>query len=158
MADPCPQLAHEIRRADRWNLAWRLIYSSTTIGEAAVALTPIADRDTRRAAAVGASQSLLAASGMFVMPLRLDHDGCDLDKARTVERATFWRLQVGSLIVNTAGAITVGELTTWPRGALSFALGYTVGLVQSFTLPRLSATITATPVAGGWAMSLAGTF
>jgi hypothetical protein len=157
-AEPCASLAREVRRADRWNLAWRLIYTSTTVGEAAVALTPVADRDTRRAAAVGASQSFLAAAGAWVLPLRLDRDGCDLEKARTVERRTFWLLHAGNLVVNTAGLVAVGELTDWPRGAVSFALGYTVGLVQIYTLPRLPAGVAVTPVAGGWAVSIAGAF
>jgi hypothetical protein len=93
-----------------------------------------------------------------VLPLRLDRDGCDLEKARTVERRTFWLLHAGNLVVNTAGLVAVGELTDWPRGAVSFALGYTVGLVQIYTLPRLPAGVAVTPVAGGWAVSIAGAF
>lgn len=157
-AEPCAALAREVRRADRWNLAWRLIYSSTTVGEAAIALTPVADRDTRRAAAVGAAQSFIGAAGAWVMPLRLDRDGCDLDKAATVERRTFWLLHAGNLVVNIGGTLVLGELTTWPKAAVGFALGYTVGLVQIYTLPRLPAGIAVTPVAGGWSLNVASVF
>jgi hypothetical protein len=158
IAEPCATVAREARRAARWNLAWRLIYTSTTVGEAAIALTPVADRDTRRAAAVGAAESFIGAAGAWVMPLRLDRDSCDVEKVRSRERATFWMLHAGNLVVNTAGAIAVGQLTTWPRGAVSFALGYSVGLVQIYTLPRLPAGVAVTPVAGGWSVSVAGTF
>lgn len=157
-ADPCPALAREVQKADRWNLAWRLIYTSTTIGEAAIAITPALDRDTRRAAAVGAAQSFIGAAGAWVLPLRLDRDGCDLAAARAVERRTFWMLHAGNLIVNAGGTAVLGEWTSWPAAAVGFALGYSVGLLQIYTLPRLPAAVAVTPVAGGWAVHLAGTF
>jgi hypothetical protein len=158
VADPCPSLAREVRRADRWNLAWRLIYSTTTVGEAAIALTPLLDRDMRRAAAVGAAQSFIGAAGAWVMPLRLDRDGCDLDKAATVERRTFWLLHAGNLVVNIGGTVALAELTSWRNAAPGFAIGYAVGLVQIYTLPRLPAGVAVTPVAGGWSVNVAGTF
>ena len=147
-ADPCAAehaaLRQDAERASRWNLSWKLGLTAAAIGEASVAITPLVGRDTRRAAAVGAGAATLGAAGIWLMPLRIDvpdAQRCDrVDAAARLaardERRTFWKLQIGNLVVNTTSSIVVGELTTWPRAAVGFVLGYSVGLLQIYTLPR----------------------
>lgn len=160
-AEPCPQIADEQQRADHWNLAWRLLLTSATVVQTAAALTPPLDRDTRISAAVGAGKSFIGAAGVWILPLRVDdRAGCDVAHAATVERQTFWLLHVGNLVVNGAGLVTEAELTDWSHAAVGFALGYTVGLVQTYTMPRHAGAVTAfvAPTANGWTVSLAGAF
>jgi hypothetical protein len=103
-----------------------------------------------------AAQSFIGAAGAWVMPLRLERDGCDLDKAAALERRTFWLLHAGNLAVNVGGTVVLAEL--WRQAAAGFALGDAVGLVQIYTLPRMPAAAAVTPVADGWAVTLARTF
>ena len=147
-ADPCAAelaaLRQDAERASRWNLSWRLGLTAAAIGEASVAITPLVDRDTRRTATVGAVTATLGAAGIWLMPVRIDVPApqrCDrVDAAARLvardERQTFWKFQIGNLVVNTTSAIVVGELTTWQRAAIGFALGYSVGLLQIYTMPR----------------------
>lgn len=158
-AEPCPQLAHEQQRAHRWDVTWGLLMTSAFVVQGAAALTPPLPRATRIGAAVGAGKSFLGAAGHWVLPLRLG-DACDLDHAATVERQNFWLLHIGAFVVNAAGFVTEAELSDWQHAAVSAAVGYTVGLVQVYTMPRMHTEVTAlvTPVAGGWTLSLAGAF
>lgn len=167
-ADPCAaridRLAREARRADAWTLDWRLLFTAGAIGETALAVTPALDRDTQRVAWVGAAQATLAAGGVWLQPLRVEVPArCeDLDRAEQRaardENRTFWLLQAGNLVVNAAGAVTIGELTTWPRAGLSFALGYSIGLVQIYTLPKHATTWTVVPAQHGWGVALGRAF
>jgi hypothetical protein len=163
-AQPCLALAREQHRADRWNLTWRLLLTSGAIVQTAAALTPPLDQTTRNSAAVGAGKSFIGAAGVWIMPLRLE-DGtrCNLEHASAVERRTFWLLDAGSFVVNASGAVVEAQLNNWTHAAIGFALGYTVGLVQAFTVPRLhlgSAAVSAivTPAASGWTLSVGGAF
>ena len=165
-------LARESARAARWNLGWRLFYSAVTIGQAAIAITPIVDRDSRRASAVGAAESALGAGSHWLAPLHVEppvSDSCSalrdaIERAGRNERKTFWLLHVGILAVNATGAVVLGELTTWQRGALSFVLGYSIGLVEAYTLPRGSWhearawTAAAIPRDGGWTVAVGRAF
>src|SRR4051794_18504128 len=126
-AQPPCALDLEAHRAERWDTTWGLLLSSGAIVQGAVALTPQVDDATRRAAAVGASESLIGAMGVWLVPLRIDpHGTCE--QAAAVERRTFWMLHVGNLVVNAGGGIALAQMTDWSRGAVSFALGYAVGL------------------------------
>lgn len=159
-------------RADRWNLAWQLALTGAAIGQSAVAITPVADRGTRMAAWVGAAESAFAAGGSWLLPLRLeapdDVETLDCaevsaaeDRAARAERRTFWLLHAGNVVVNATGGIVLAELTSWERGALSFALGYSVGLLQIYTLPHpvwRDSFITAIPSRGGWTIGMARRF
>ncbi len=162
-ADPCAartdRLAREAQRTDAWTLDWRLLFTSAAIGETALAITPPLDRDTRRTATVGAIEATLAAGSMWLVPLRIEVPARCEDVAAAEQRAardenrTFWLLQAGNLAVNAAGAVAVGELTTWPRAGLAFALGYAVGLAQIYTLPKSATTWAIVPTERGFAIT-----
>jgi len=165
-AEPCAsridRLAREAKRADSWTLEWRLGLTSVAIAEASLAITPPLDRDTRRTATVGAIQATIAAGSIWLVPLRIEVPTRCEDVAAAEERAardenrTFWLLQAGNVALNAAGAIAVGELTTWPRAGLSFAAGFAVGLAQIYTLPKTATTWAIVPIDRG--IAIAGVF
>ncbi len=144
-------LEREATRADRWVLAWRIVYTALAAGELGVAASGVADRDTTRSAWVGGAKSTLGALGFWLSPLRIrvppaTGDACfdraalreAAARAADDERDAFWTAHIGGLIVNAAGAIIVGETTSWRAGLLSFATGYPVGLLSAYTMPRAS--------------------
>jgi len=158
-AEPPCDLAHEAHRVERWDQTWGLLLSAGAIVQGAVALTPQVDDTTRRVAAVGATESLIVAAGAWILPMRIDPRGT-CDQAATVERNTFRFLHIGNVLYNAAGGIVVTELTDWSHGAVSFAVGYAVGLAQIYTMPRLHSTWTTAvaPTGGGWSVSLGRAF
>ena len=144
-------LEREARRADHWVLAWRIAYTTLAVGQLAGAASGVADRDTTTSLWVGGAKSALGALGVWLTPLRIHvprptGDACaDLNAVREAasraardESAAFWTAHVGGLIVNAAGALIVAERTRWQAGALSFATGYAVGLLNAYTMPRAS--------------------
>jgi hypothetical protein len=145
------ELEHESARAERWVLAWRIVYTAVAVGEIGGAVSGAADRDTTRSLWVGGAKSTLGALGFWVTPLRIElppatGDACidraalrtAAERAAAAERRTFWTAHIGGLIVNAAGAIVLGETTSWRAGLLSFATGYPVGLLSTYTMPRAS--------------------
>lgn len=161
-------LEHESTRADRWVLAWRIVYTALAAGELGGAASGAAGRDTTRSLWVGGAKSTLGALGFWLTPLRIGvppatGDACTdraalraaAERAAADERRTFWTAHIGGLIVNAAGAIVLAEATSWRTGLLSFATGYPVGLLSTYTMPRASwarvrePAWTASVVAGG---------
>jgi hypothetical protein len=157
-AEPCgdasalrAELEQESTRADHWVLAWRIVYTAAAAGQIAVAASGAADRDTTRALWVGGAKSSLAALGRWSSPLGIavppaTGDACAdrtalraaAERAARDERRTFWLSHIGGLAISLAGALVVAELTSWKSGALSFATGYSVGLLDIYTMPRAS--------------------
>lgn len=145
------ELEREATRADRWVLAWRIVYTALAVGELGGAASGAADRDTTRSLWVGGAKSTLGALGFWLSPLRIrvppaTGDACydraalreAAARAADDERDAFWTAHIGGLIVNAAGAIVLGETTSWRSGLLSFATGYPVGLLSAYTMPRAS--------------------
>lgn len=156
-AEPCPVIAHEQHRADRWDLTWGLLLSAGTVVQGAAALTPPLPRDFRVGAALGAGKSFIGAMGHWGLPLRIDDRGCDVAHAASVERANFWLFHIGNFVVNTSGFVAEAELTDWQHAAAAFALGYAVGLAQIYTMPRIhGVAVMAVPTGSG--VSLVGAF
>jgi hypothetical protein len=52
------------------------------------------------------------------------------------EREAFWFQHVGSLAVNLGAAAAIAETVSWQAGARSFAIGYSIALLQTYTMPR----------------------
>ena len=157
-AAPCSEpaglrasLQRESRHARRWNLAWRITYTTLAVGHLAIAPSGTAERDQTRAHWVGGVKSALGALPQWTMPLRIrvpppSGDVCDdraslrnaAERAGYDEAATFWTSHVGGLVINITGAAILAHLTDWRTGALSFATGYAVGLIATYTMPRAS--------------------
>lgn len=157
-AEPCgdpsalrADLEHESDRADHWNLAWRIGFTALAAGQLAIAASGAADHDNTRALWVGGAKSALGAIGAWASPLRIDvppptGDACTdraalraaAERAASDERRTFWASHLGGLVVNLAGSLVLAELTSWKTGVLSFATGYPIGLISTYTMPRAS--------------------
>jgi hypothetical protein len=185
-AEPCgdasalrAELEHEAARADHWNLAWRIAYTALAAGELGGAASGAADHDNTRSLWVGGAKSTLAALGFWLSPLRIDvppgtGDACTdraalravAERAAADERRAFWLSHIGGLIVNAAGTLILAGTASWKAGLLSFATGYPVGLLSTYTMPRASwarvrePAWTASVVAGGrqYALVVSGAF
>jgi hypothetical protein len=144
-------LERESARVDRWVLAWRIAYTGLAVGQLGGAASGAADRDTTRSLWVGGAESALGALGIWASPLRIavppaTGDACydraalreAAARAADAERDAFWIGHIGGLIVNATGSIILAEATTWRAGLLSFATGYPVGLLNTYTMPRAS--------------------
>lgn len=145
------ELEHESARVDRWVLAWRIVYTAAAAGELGIAASGVAGHDNTRSAWVGGGKSTLAALGFWVTPLRIKvppatGDACydraalreAAARAADDERDAFWTAHIGGLIVNAGATLLLAELTSWKTGLLSFATGYPVGLLSTYTMPRAS--------------------
>lgn len=172
-------LEHESVRAQHWTLAWRITYTTLAAAELGVAASGALGHDNAEAAVVGGVKSALGALGQWFAPLRIEvpaptGDAC-ADRAalraaaeRTAhdERQAFWVSHLGGLAVNLAGAVVLAQQVSWQSGALSFATGYPLGLLATYTMPRASwgrvreATWTASVVVGRdhRALVVAGSF
>jgi hypothetical protein len=174
-AEPCATEVRYLRDvlvrdkgdADTWNLAWRVGLTAATVVNTAVALTPSLSTDVRTASGIGAVESALGAVGQWVMPLRIDvpaltGDACAdahalrlaAQRAAHDQRTMFWLGHAGSIVVNTVGSILIAERTSWQNGAISFAIGYPIGLLHIYSMPRGSWHALATPTG----IAVAGTF
>jgi hypothetical protein len=158
-ADPCATEVRDLHDvlvrdrddADTWNLTWRVGLTAATLVNTAIALTPSLSRDTRIASGIGAVESALGAVGQWVMPLRIDvpvltGDACAdaktlrlaAQRAGQQQRTDFWLGHAGAIVVNAVGSIVLAERTSWQDGAISFAIGYPIGLLHIYTMPRRS--------------------
>jgi hypothetical protein len=163
-ADSCEQDVTALRahatdaahRIHRWNLTWQIAFGAAAAGQLGLALTeqnPLGpfDRDYQETLYVGAAKATLAVTARLVLPLRITSpaptgDACRdraalqraIADAGRRERNLFWMTHIGGLAVNAAGAIVLGERRSWSVGAVSFAIGYPVGLLSLYTMPRSS--------------------
>jgi hypothetical protein len=142
-------LTDEAARAHRWDLGWGIGLGTVAAGELALGLSGAFGRDQHESFYVGAAEATIGAAGHFVLPLEVEvpapaADACaDLAALRAAmtttarhERQSFWLLHIGTLVLNGAGAIVLGERTTWTNAATSFVVGWAVGLVTIYTQPR----------------------
>jgi hypothetical protein len=145
------ELEHESERAGQWNLAWRIGFTGTAVGQLALAASGTLGHDDAQAAWVGGVKSSLGALTQWFSPLRIDvpaatGDACAesaalraaAERAARDERRTFWLSHLGGLAVNIGGALVLAERASWKTGLLSFAIGYPVGLLSTYTMPRAS--------------------
>ena len=157
-ADPCKDssalradLEQESRRADHWELAWRIVYTVSAVGELGIAASGVTDHDNTHSLWVGGVKSSIAALGHWFTPLRIKvpraiGDACAdraalraaAERAADAERDAFWTSHVGGLVLNIGGMLVLAETTSWNNGLVSFATGYAVGLLTTYTMPRAS--------------------
>jgi hypothetical protein len=144
-------LEREARRVDHWVLAWRIAYTAIAVGEFAGAASGAADHDTTQSLWVGGAKSTLGALGFWFSPLTVrvpppTGEACSdkaalreaAERAAFNERQSFWVAHIGGLVINAAGMLVLAETASWRTGLLSFATGYPVGLLSTYTMPRAS--------------------
>ncbi len=176
------QLEDEAARTAHRRLAWSIGYGAVSVGQLAIATTswnpsPDTEQAFRWSMYVGAAKSAIGAVSMLVAP-RLEvpdavADPCAdavalraaLARNARLERVLFWGSHIGGLVVNLAGTLVLAKQASWSTAALSFAIGYPIGLLNTYSMPRDSwhawreLSITPVPVAGGGAsLVVGGTF
>jgi len=146
---PRTDLAEEQRRAGQWNLAWRIANTAGATAQFAVAASGVADHDTTRALWISGAATTVGALVSWLIPLEISvppasDDRCVEDIALRAavargaddERRAFWFQHAGSLAVNLGAAVAIAETVSWQAAARSFAIGYSVSLLQTYTMPR----------------------
>lgn len=186
-AAPCEADANELRadlqreasRTRVWTWAWRITYTAGAVAQFGIAASGEASRDDTQSLWVGGAKSALAAFGVWAAPPRIEvpvptGDACTdrslLRGARqrnaSNQRAALWAGHIGGFIVGGIGAVVLAERVSWQSGLTSFALGYSVSLLNIYTMPRASLrrtrdrAWTASIVAGGerYGVLVAGAF
>lgn len=158
VAEPCGDasalraaLQQEAIHADRWNLAWRIGFTASAVGQFAAAASGTFGHDRAQVLWVGGVKSSLGAIVRWILPLQIDvpaatSDACGdrmalravAERAAGDERRVFWFSHLGGLAVNLGGTLVIAERVSWQAGLLSFALSYPVGLLSTYTMPRAS--------------------
>jgi hypothetical protein len=177
------QLTREAGTADTWNLAWRITFTTAAVSSAAVGL---ADAFPSKQASfyATAGKASIGALARWFMPLHVNVpapspsvDTCaDLAVLRTElarvakkERSLFWLGHVGAFLVNLGGSAYLWYADKRTDALLTFAIGYPVGLLANYTMPRGAwhryrertwpeATISVVPRTDGWTLSVVGAF
>jgi hypothetical protein len=131
---------------------------------------------------VSSGKAALAAGNRFVFPLHVhmpadSGDACvdlaalraEVRRVGAKEKQFFWMGHLGGLAVNLGGAALLWYRGSFTQAAISVAVGYPVGLLQNYTMPRgawhrardAGATwdVTVLPTEdGGWVAGVAGSF
>ena len=166
------------RRADKWNFAWRLTFTSASVVTLGVAAwNPVPD--LRDGLYVSSGKAAIGALARWVLPLNIDVPEPDADtcadvaalrkavtKAGKRERDLFWTGHIGGILVNLGGAGILWYRDSFGNALLSIAVGYPVGLLSNYTMPRSSWklarernwTVAALPTHDGYLVTLGGTF
>jgi len=165
-AAPCPgdagqraaavraRLDQQRRAAFRWRVGWAIGFGAASVGQLALdeaGWNPFGTYDdgARQSYRVGALKSTIGLAARIVIPMRVPRppvtgDGCvDLaaaEAARQVaargQRRSFWLNHVGGLALNLAASAYLVHAASWEDAAISFGIGWSVGLVSVYTMPR----------------------
>lgn len=173
------QLHDESVRMDRWRYGWTAAYGVIAVGQLALAVTKTNvfgafDREYRDKDYLGASQATLGALAMLLSPsvdvpaavadTCADATGLRAARVETgkTERTLFYAGHLGNFVVNLGGSLLLARATSWQAGALAFVIGYPIGLLNKYTMPRASwhsLGVVPVPLAeGGVAIRLVGSF
>jgi hypothetical protein len=164
---------------DRWRYGWTAAYGVIAVGQLALAATKTNvfgdfNREYRDKDYLGASQATLGALAMLLapsvdVPVPIADTCADVTALRAArvktgksERALFYAGHLGNFVVNLGGSLLLARATNWQAGALAFAIGYPIGLLNTYTMPRASwhaLDVVPVPLAeGGVAIRFVGSF
>ena len=150
------RLDRERAKAARWRLGWGIGFGVASIGQGALVLaevTPLGDYDDAAEASLiaGTAKSIVGLGARVVAPIkvprpRVTGDPCTdlanaeaaLARAATSEKKSFWLNHIGGLALQIGATLYIGLSVddAWTDAAISFALGYTIGVVSTYTAPR----------------------
>lgn len=164
------------RRASQWNFAWRLTFTAAAVGSTAVAVAdPFPELTT--GLYVSGGKAAIGAAARWILPLRIGVPAPSADTCADVaalrkavataakrERGLFYMGHIGGILVNLGGAAIIWQQESFGQALLSVAVGYPVGLLSNYTMPRgswqlhreRSWTVGAMPQRGGWLVTLGG--
>ena len=147
-------LVDEARRAKRWNIGWGAAYAAAVDGQLALALTETKpfgtfDQDYKELLYVGVAKAAIGVGSKVILPLKIavpsqNADPCaDLvalrkaaAKAARVERNSFYLNHFGGLAVNLTGSAVLAVRRNGRTAVSSFAIGFPIGLLATYTQPR----------------------
>jgi hypothetical protein len=196
---PCVAEATELRdhldrqadKANTWNWAWRGIFTGSAVATGVLGyLDPVPEWNLKYGLYGSAGKATIGALARWVLPLRIhtpatSGDACtdvaalrkEIKRVAKKQKGLFWMGHIGGILVNLGGAAYVYYYDGLGKAALSIAIGYPVGALSNYTMPRgswklyreresawsqaaASATITVLPNAdrNGWTLGLSGTF
>lgn len=147
-------LESELRRADKWDLAWGLAFAGVSTAQAAAAITKFKPgggftADDEATLYVGAAKSFIGFGAHTVTAIRAPlppraADPCvdlaqlrkTLAKLGKAERQTFWMTHLGGLAVNLAGGAILWHERSFKVGLVSILISLPVGPLTAYTMPR----------------------
>lgn len=173
-------------KANTWNWAWRITFTGAAVATAVVgAWDPIPSLELKQGLYASSGKATIGAAARWILPLRIHvpdatGDACadlallrrEIRRVAHKERGLFWMGHIGGIAVNLAGAAYVWYQDDLNKALLSIAIGYPVGVLSNYTMPRgtwklhrereASWNVGSVSVMprdeGGWTLSLGGTF
>ena len=150
------RLDDERASARRWRWYWAAGFGAASAAQLTGVLleaTPIGEYDAAAAASlkIGAAKSAIGMAARIVAPIRVPRpaitgDACAdlaaaeaaLARAAFSEKRSFWLNHVGGLALQVGGTLYIGLSVedAWGDAAISFGLGWSVGLISTYTQPR----------------------
>jgi hypothetical protein len=150
------RLDGERHKAARWRLGWSIGFGVATLGQGALVIaqvSPLGDYDDAAEAAMiaGAGKAIIGLGSRVITPVKVPEpkvtgDPCtDLAAAELAlalaaksEKQSFWLNHLGGLALQLGATLYIGLSTedAWDDAAISFVIGYTVGVSSTYTQPR----------------------
>jgi hypothetical protein len=150
------RLDRERARADRWRLGWGIGFGVAAIGQGVFVIaefSPLGEYDEAAEAALmaGTGKAIIGLGARVITPIvvpepKVTGDPCtDLASAEAAlavaarsEKQSFWLNHLGGLAVQLGATLYIGLTAedAWDDAAISFAVGYTVGVSSTYTQPR----------------------
>lgn len=136
-----------------WNTAWTIGFGVAAVASFTSALVewnPFGkfDQNYKETMIVSGSKATIGVASRLAVPLRVrmpDHnaDQCvelaalrkEASRLRKQERGSFWLTVFGGTALNLAGATVLWYRRSFTTGAVSFAIGFPVGLASALTQP-----------------------
>jgi hypothetical protein len=137
-------------KANTWNFAWRLTFTVAAVGTGvAGAFDILPSLELQRGLYASSGKAAIGALARWILPLRLhvpaaSSDACadvaalrkEVTRVARKERGLFWMGHLGGILVNLGGAAYVYYYDGLGKAALSIAIGYPVGVLSNYTMPR----------------------
>lgn len=150
------RLDRERESAARWRLGWGIGFGIASIGQGALVIaevSPLGDYDEAAEASLlaGTGKAIIGLGARVITPIKVPHpkvtgDACtDLANAEAAlalaaksEKQSFWLNHIGGLALQLGATLYIGLAAddAWDEAAISFAVGYAVGVTSTYTQPR----------------------
>jgi hypothetical protein len=146
----------ERQKAARWRLGWSIGFGVASIGQGALVIaevSPLGDYDEAAEASLmaGTMKSIVGLGARVITPVKIPEprvtgDACTdlaaaelaLAQAARSEKQSFFLNHIGGLALQIGATLYIGFAAedAWDDAAISFAIGYAVGVSSTYTQPR----------------------
>jgi hypothetical protein len=180
-------LTRESHRAEVWNSVWRWSFTGAAVATAAVGYwDPV--HEWQAGLYVSAGKASIGALARWILPLHIHvppptQDACadlaalhaEIKRIAKKEKGLFITGHIGGFLLNAVGGYIVYHYSGLGQAALSVGVGYPIGLLSNYTMPRASwhryrdrdwdlppsppqPSLSVVPTDGGMVVSVAGAF